>query len=75
MKRIGTVVQYFEVDLVITLPFVATDANGNVYEYSEKPQLDRFADDMFMARSEFNEIGKVDLEGLDWKASLAEFKI
>ena len=73
MKRIGKPVQYFGVDLVITLPFVATDANGVVHEYSEKPNT--LDGGVFMETGECNEIGKVDLEGLDWKATLAEFKI
>lgn len=62
--------QYFGLTLEIprNTVAVATDANGAVFAYTDKPQ----ADTMFpeWVGVEYKRLGTIDLDGTDWKDTL-----
>jgi len=74
MKRLGKQVQYFGVDLWITMPYVAVDVDGSLYEYEKEPILFNI-EWISSSGIDYNRLGKVDLEGVDWKDTLLRFDI
>ena len=78
MKQLGTRVQYFGIDLVILHPYVATDKDGAVYNYSSTPEISdthRTPGWISTNTGEMDYVAKVDLEGMDWKDTLVKFKL
>ena len=74
MKRLNShAVQYFGLDLHITMPWVAVDNNGDIYEYEIEPKLAKIKWMTGSSECDYNLICKVDLEGLDWKDTKREF--
>ena len=74
MKRLGKKVQYFGIGIVITMPYVAVDKNGYLFEYEKEPTKSE-AIPVWGAPGEFNKLCKVDLEGTDWKETLLRFDV
>ena len=73
MKRINSkAVQYLGVDIHITMPFVAVDKDGQIHEYEKEPRRHEVE---WMPSSFYKPVCEVDLEGLDWKETLREFKL
>ena len=73
MKRLNShAVQYFGLDLNITMPWVAVDEEGYLIEYEKEPMLgdSQWCNEI---HSDCNFICKVDLENLDWKDTKREF--
>ena len=73
MKRLGKQVQYYGIDIWITMPYVATDSDGTVCEYQEEPVMTTLGWDN--ALGHFSEICKVDLAGTNWEKTLARFEV
>lgn len=72
MKQIGTEVQYFNMCICITLPFVAADKDGVVKQYSESPDLFPRS---WESVPEGEQVCKVDLEGIEHGDTLREFAL
>ena len=67
MKRLHShVVQYFGIDIHITMPWVAVDSQGDLYEFETEPEQ-KPAQWIAHYETPYNFICNVDLEGLDWK--------
>ena len=74
MKRLGVCVQYHGIDIVITMPYVAVDANGYLCEYGEEPIISG-AIPAWGGYGVFNKLCEVDLEGMDFKETLLRFNL
>jgi len=72
MKRLGKKVQFHGIDIVITKPYVAVDGLGMIHEYSRKPAPHRH---YWRTNSFVNYLGKVDLQGMDFKETLLRFDV
>jgi len=70
MKLLGKQVQYFGMDITITMPFVATDADGRIVNYSDMP--DKHSD-WWGSGGMGRNVGMCDLEGQDWKETLVDY--
>jgi len=77
MKRIGTAVQYFGVDIVITKRFVATDRDGAVFQADREFHPSERAGVHFAGKElgGVEQVAAVDLEGMDWKDTAVEFDL
>lgn len=61
----------FGFSIPISIKYIATDGNGEIYGYSEKPYLsDHWFE--FQTTNKFMELGKFLLEGQDWRETLRE---
>lgn len=72
-------VKYFGLYLNVpyTANYIATDEDGMVWCYDNKPEINKFYSDCWTYRgydNNFIEIAEVDLEGMDWKDTLMEIK-
>lgn len=72
MKRLGKQVQFHGVDLWITMPYVAVDECGDIREHANKPVSEG---SFWWCGSNYNELGKVDLQGMDFKETLLRFDL
>lgn len=67
------VVKYFGITLTVPAytNWLATDKSGNLYAYEQKP-LNIKPKSYWSSIEEHTLIGKLDLEGMDWYATLRE---
>ena len=76
MKHLGTKVNYFGIDIYITMPWVATDEDGDISCFLEKPEHEKdYWYSVIPMDCMANSITKVDLEGMDWKETLREYNL
>lgn len=76
MKRIGAKVDYFGLELWITLPYVAVDQNGVTSIFSDEPEINYhhgFWDDRPTKESML--LTELDLEGKDWTTTLKHYDL
>ena len=72
MKRLNShAVQYFGLDLHITMPWIAVDKDGWICEFEEEPIKQNVY--WQVNEGDYNLICKVDLDGLAWKETKREF--
>ena len=72
MKRLGTQVQYFGIDIVITMPWVAVDRFGFITEFQSEP---RPGDTYWEYGDDYCRLGLVDLEQQGWKETKVHFEL
>lgn len=67
------VVKYFGITLTVPshTNWLATDGSGNLYAYTAKPTNIK-PKSYWSSIEEYTLIGKLDLEGMDWYATLRE---
>ena len=71
----ATMVQYYGIDISITMPFLAVDETGALFEYENQPEILENEQWWNPRGGASNYICKVDLEGVDWKETLAWVKL
>ena len=75
MKRLGKKVQFHGIDIFITMPYVAVDSNGGMFEYEEEPEVIGVDAPAWSSSGSMAILCDVDLEGLDWKETLLRFDV
>lgn len=75
LKKITKRVKYhgLEIDMPFDHTALAVDYNGDLWSYSEKPQLIHIEKSAIWAGHNPVHLGYIDLDGTNWKNTLVEY--